>query len=121
ALAMCESRCGSGDPVSVQTPAANTLLGERLPAAKAKQHGLVTDVLPADELDARVEAAVAKLANGPRRATELTKRALNRAALAALDGALAAEKVGQSELLEAPDFAEGAAAMLQKRKPVFAD
>ncbi|MBF6133908.1 enoyl-CoA hydratase/isomerase family protein [Nocardia otitidiscaviarum] len=97
------------------------LLGERLPAAKAKQHGLVTDVLPADELDARVEAAVAKLANGPRRATELTKRALNRAALAALDGALAAEKVGQSELLEAPDFAEGAAAMLQKRKPVFAD
>lgn len=97
------------------------LLGERLPAAKAKEYGLITGVLSDEELDAKVEAAVAKLANGPRRATELTKRALNEAALASLDGALAAEKVGQSELLESADFAEGAISMLQKRKPVFAD
>ncbi|NNH71782.1 enoyl-CoA hydratase [Nocardia uniformis] len=97
------------------------LLGERLPATRAKEYGLITDVLSDADLDARVEAVVAKLAGGPRRATELTKRALNEAALASLDGVLAAEKVGQSELLEAADFAEGAAAMLQKRKPVFED
>ncbi|MBF6171498.1 enoyl-CoA hydratase [Nocardia blacklockiae] len=95
------------------------LLGERLPATEAERRGLLTRVLPADELDATVEAAAAKLAAGPRRALELTKRALNQAALTALDTALAAEKSGQAELLRSPDFVEGATAMLQKRKAVF--
>ncbi|TQM28836.1 enoyl-CoA hydratase-related protein [Nocardia bhagyanarayanae] len=97
------------------------LLGERLPASAGKRAGLFTAVLPDDELDAAVEAAVAKLAAGPRRALELTKKALNQATLTALDAALAAEKTGQSELLASPDFREGATAMLTKRKPVFAD
>ncbi len=56
---------------------------------------------------------------GPRRALELTKRALNGAALGALDRALEVEKAGQVELLQSADFLEGATAMLQKRKPVF--
>ncbi|MEU8896760.1 enoyl-CoA hydratase-related protein [Nocardia sp. NPDC048505] len=97
------------------------LLGERLPAPAAKQAGLFTAVLAEDELDAKVEAAAAKLAAGPRRALELTKQALNNATLGALDAALAAEKAGQSELLQSPDFFEGATAMLTKRKPVFQD
>ncbi|MFC9892530.1 enoyl-CoA hydratase [Nocardia sp. NPDC127579] len=97
------------------------LLGERLPAPAAKQAGLFTAVLTDDELDAKVEAAAAKLATGPRRALELTKRALNNATLGALDTALAAEKAGQTELLQSPDFFEGATAMLTKRQPVFGD
>ncbi|WP_433757312.1 enoyl-CoA hydratase-related protein [Nocardia sp. CA-135398] len=97
------------------------LLGERLPAPAAKAAGLFTAVVPADELDAKVEAAAAKIAAGPRRALELTKKALNAATLSALDSTLAAEKSGQSELLQSPDFFEGATAMLTKRKPVFAD
>ncbi|GAA5043765.1 enoyl-CoA hydratase-related protein [Nocardia callitridis] len=97
------------------------LLGERLPAPEAKQAGLFTAVLADDELDAKVEAAAAKLAAGPRRALELTKRALNHATLTALDTALADEKTGQIELLHSADFLEGATAMLTKRNPVFAD
>ncbi|MFI6997611.1 enoyl-CoA hydratase-related protein [Nocardia sp. NPDC050175] len=97
------------------------LLGERLPAPAAKQAGLFTAVLPEAELDARVEAAAAKIATGPRRALELTKQALNQATLTSLDPALAAEKSGQAELLTSPDFLEGATAMLTKRKPVFED
>ncbi|MFI2561725.1 enoyl-CoA hydratase [Nocardia farcinica] len=97
------------------------LLGERLPATEAARAGLFTAVLPATELDAAVEAAAQKIATGPRRALELTKRALNQATLAALDETLATEKAGQTELLQSPDFAEGATAMLTKRKPVFAD
>ncbi|MBF6327627.1 enoyl-CoA hydratase-related protein [Nocardia transvalensis] len=96
------------------------LLGERLPVTEARKYGMLTGVVPAAELDARVEAALERLANGPRRALELTKRALNQAALGSLDAALAAEKSGQIELLQSPDFFEGAAAMLQKRKAVFA-
>ncbi|WP_051132805.1 enoyl-CoA hydratase-related protein [Nocardia paucivorans] len=98
------------------------LLGERLPAPAAHEAGLFTAVLPnVDELDAAVEAAVDKIAHGPRRALELTKKALNRATLTALDTALADEKTGQVELLRSPDFFEGAAAMLGKRKAVFAE
>ncbi|MEU1206883.1 enoyl-CoA hydratase-related protein [Nocardia sp. NPDC005825] len=97
------------------------LLGERLPARKALEHSLIAGVYSDEELDAKVEAVIAKLAHGPRRALELTKRALNAAALTSLEAALDAEKTGQCELLGSGDFAEGAAAMLQKRKAVFAE
>ncbi|WP_067543685.1 enoyl-CoA hydratase-related protein [Nocardia crassostreae] len=97
------------------------LLGQRLPVAEAATHGLITGVYSAAELDAKVEAAADKLAHGPRRALELTKRALNGAALAALDAALAEEKTGQVELLDSADFAEGVAAMLGKCKAVFTE
>ncbi|WP_280234116.1 enoyl-CoA hydratase-related protein [Nocardia cyriacigeorgica] len=95
------------------------LLGKRLPATAAKDAGLLTAALPVDELDGAVEAAVSTIAAGPRRALELTKKALNLATLAALDEVLAAEKTGQVELLDSADFREGAAAMLGKRKAVF--
>jgi enoyl-CoA hydratase/carnithine racemase len=95
------------------------LLGERLPARAAKEAGLITAVVTADELDAKVEAAARKLSEGPRRAQELTKRAVNAATLTALDGALDREKEGQVELLSSADFIEGVTAMLTKRKPVF--
>ncbi|MFR9752325.1 enoyl-CoA hydratase [Nocardia sp. 004] len=97
------------------------LLGERLPAPAAAAAGLFTAVVPDDELDAVVQTAVAKIATGPRRALELTKKALNQATLSALDTALDAERAGQIELLHSADFAEGATAMLTKRKPVFTD
>ncbi|MEU1523050.1 enoyl-CoA hydratase-related protein [Nocardia rhamnosiphila] len=98
------------------------LLGERLPAPAARAEGLLTEVLATtEELDAAVEAAAEKISQGPRRALELTKKALNRATLGALDSALADEKAGQVELLQSPDFFEGAGAMLGKRKAVFAE
>ncbi|HEY5854417.1 MAG TPA: enoyl-CoA hydratase [Aldersonia sp.] len=95
------------------------LLGKRLAAREAKAAGLITDVVADEEIDARVEAAARKIANGPRRALELTKRAVNAAALSALEDALAREHEGQTELLTSSDFVEGVAAMLGKRKPEF--
>ncbi|MGQ4597155.1 enoyl-CoA hydratase-related protein [Nocardia sp. R6R-6] len=97
------------------------LLGERLPAAAAEAAGLFTAVVADHELDDAVQAAVEKIAAGPRRALELTKQALKQATLTSLDAALDTEKAGQAELLRSPDFTEGATAMLSKRKPVFAD
>jgi len=61
-----------------------------------------------------------RLAAGPRRALQLTKQALTAATLAGVDDALARENTGQRELLVGPDFAEGARAMLEKRRPRFA-
>ncbi|MFE3546355.1 enoyl-CoA hydratase [Nocardia sp. NPDC059177] len=96
------------------------LLGARLPAPEAAAAGLINRSLPADEIDAEIDAVAAKLAAGPRRALELTKAALNAATLVELDAALAREKAGQSELLVSPDFLEGMTAMLTRRAPRFA-
>ncbi|MBM4725918.1 enoyl-CoA hydratase [Rhodococcus hoagii] len=95
------------------------LLGQRLSAAEADRSGLVSRTLPDGELLDHARAVAGRLATGPRRALELTKRALAAATLAALDDALERERAGQAELLASPDFAEGAAAMLQKRKPHY--
>ncbi|WP_137726288.1 enoyl-CoA hydratase [Prescottella subtropica] len=93
------------------------LLGERVSAADADRIGLISRTLPDDELAGHARAVAARLAAGPRRALELTKRALNAVTLDALDRALEREHRGQAELLASADFAEGAAAMLQKRPP----
>lgn len=95
------------------------LLGERLPATEAKAVGLITDVVADDEIDARVDKAAQKIANGPRRALELTKRAVNAVALSSFEDALAREHEGQIELLTSSDFVEGVSAMLGKRKAHF--
>ncbi|HET8993654.1 MAG TPA: enoyl-CoA hydratase [Rhodococcus sp. (in: high G+C Gram-positive bacteria)] len=96
------------------------LLGERLSAADADRFGLVARTLPDGGLAAHVDAVAARTASGPRRALALTKQALNNTTLSVLDDALAFEKAGQVELLASADFAEGAMAMLQKRRPDFA-
>lgn len=95
------------------------LCGDAVPAAEAKQVGLAIDVVPADELRAVAEKLARRLARGPRRALELTKRAVTAATLAQLDTALEVEHEGQVELLQSADFAEGVASMLEKRRPTF--
>ncbi|MHA4848952.1 enoyl-CoA hydratase [Rhodococcus sp. MSC1_016] len=95
------------------------LLGERLGAPEAEREGLIAGVLPVGELAAHVDAVAAKLAHGPRRAVELTKRALTASTLTALEGALEREKAGQTELLQGQDFVEGVTAMLGKRAARF--
>src|SRR5699024_2807680 len=57
------------------------LLPDRLPAADAARARLITCCVPDAELAQRVDEAAARLASGPRRALELTKRAVNAAAL----------------------------------------
>ncbi|MFD4294100.1 enoyl-CoA hydratase [Rhodococcus sp. NPDC058532] len=95
------------------------LLGERLGAVDAHAAGLITRVLPPDDLAAHVDAVAATLAAGPRRAIELTKRSLTAATLDRVEEALARETEGQAELLGSADFREGAAAMLARRRPRF--
>ncbi|TJZ73908.1 enoyl-CoA hydratase [Rhodococcus oryzae] len=95
------------------------LLGRKLGAADAAAAGLIARVLAEDELASHVDAVAARLARGPRRAIELTKRSLTAATLARIDEAIERETEGQVELLAAPDFREGVAAMLGGRAPEF--
>ncbi|PTR44103.1 enoyl-CoA hydratase/carnithine racemase [Rhodococcus sp. OK611] len=95
------------------------LLGRKLGATDAAAAGLIARVLPEGELSSHVRAVAAKLSRGPRRAIELTKRALTTTTLARIDETLERETEGQIELLAAPDFREGVAAMLGGRAPEF--
>jgi enoyl-CoA hydratase len=53
------------------------LLGERMPAARAYQYGMVNEIVPRDELRAKVAAMATELATRPRLGNWLTKQALN--------------------------------------------
>jgi enoyl-CoA hydratase len=80
---------------SLQLAKEYALTGERIPAARAAEIGLVNHVCADDTVLDEAMACARKIAALPRRATEDTKRILNihleRAVLAAVDFALAAE------------------------------
>ena len=108
-------------PAAVGRSIASRMLlrGDAVSAAEAKDVGLAVDVLPAADLRAGAAKLARRLARGPRRALELTKRSVAGATLAELDAALAREHEGQCELLVSADFAEGVSSILEKRRPSF--
>lgn len=95
------------------------LLGEPLPAAEAYAAGLVSHLVPDDELAAYVSSLAARLAAGPPLALAATKKAVNAATLPHLDAALERERSGQAVLLRTADAAEGMRAFSERRRPVF--
>jgi enoyl-CoA hydratase/carnithine racemase len=80
---------------SLQLAKEYALTGERIPAARAAEIGLVNHVCPDAEVVERAIECARRIAALPRRAVEDTKRVLNlhmqRAVLASIDFALAAE------------------------------
>lgn len=80
---------------SLQLAKEYALTGDRIPAERAAQMGLVNHVVPAGEVLDQALACARKIARLPRRAVEDTKRILNlhleRAVLATIDFALTAE------------------------------
>jgi enoyl-CoA hydratase/carnithine racemase len=80
---------------SLQLAKEYALTGERIPAARAAEIGLVNHVCPDDEVMAQARACADRIAGLPQRAVEDTKRVINlhleRAVLATIDYALTAE------------------------------
>ena len=80
---------------SLQLAKEYALTGDRIPARRAAEIGLVNHVCPDDEVLEQAMACARRIAALPQRATEDTKRLLNlhleRAVLATLDFALTAE------------------------------
>ncbi|MGY1883775.1 MULTISPECIES: enoyl-CoA hydratase-related protein [unclassified Blastococcus] len=95
------------------------LLAEKMPAEEALACGLAALVVDDDRLQADGAELAARLAAGPPAALARTKAAINAASLGELEPALEREASGQAELAATADFAEGVAAFLGRRPPVF--
>lgn len=95
------------------------ITAERVPAARALEWGLVSRVVPGEQLPEIAAAYARQLAEGPTLAFGLTKRAMNRAWDTSLDEALAYEAYLQEVAGRSHDNREGVAAFLEKRSPNF--
>jgi 2-(1,2-epoxy-1,2-dihydrophenyl)acetyl-CoA isomerase len=95
------------------------LLGERIPAQKALEWGLVNYVHPDDRLMEEADALVEHLAAGPTRSYAGSKKALNNMLYPDLDGQLDLEAELQHALARTRDFTEGVSAFVEKRDAAF--
>jgi 2-(1,2-epoxy-1,2-dihydrophenyl)acetyl-CoA isomerase len=95
------------------------MLGERLPAAKALEWGLINRVVADESLQAEALALAAKLAAGPTRSYAGTKRQLNSWLYSRMAEQLELEAQIQQEMAGSADFLEGAMAFVEKRPARF--
>jgi 2-(1,2-epoxy-1,2-dihydrophenyl)acetyl-CoA isomerase len=95
------------------------MLGERIPARKALEWGLINRVTADDELETVVDALAAKLAAGPTRAYAGIKRQLNHWLFTRMAQQLDLEASIQQQSAASGDFLEGVQAFLEKRPAAF--
>ncbi len=95
------------------------LTARMVPAEEACRLGLVTEVVPAESLATRTQSlATALLANSPA-SLRATKQLLKEQNRSWLDQALRAATHANAQIRSTPDFHEGVAAFLEKRKPLW--
>jgi methylglutaconyl-CoA hydratase len=95
------------------------LTGRIIEAAEAKEYGLVTEVVPAERLlDRARELSKTLIAASPSSLTR-AKRLLVSSAAAGLDADLERAILENARIRCTPDFQEGVASFLEKRRPVW--
>ena len=97
----------------------SSLLGERIPALKALEWGLINRVAAEDVFDAEVDALAERLATGPTASYAGSKRQLNAWIYRGMEEQLELEATIQQEMAASGDFLEGVQAFLGKRPPEF--
>jgi methylglutaconyl-CoA hydratase len=95
------------------------LTGRVFDAAEAYRLGLVNEVVQPDALEGRMLALVQTLAANSPESLASTKRLLAAQNKVWLDAAIALGMEANARSRETPDFKEGVAAFLEKRKPLW--
>jgi 2-(1,2-epoxy-1,2-dihydrophenyl)acetyl-CoA isomerase len=95
------------------------LLGDRFDAPTAERLGIVNRVVPAASLEAETTRIANRLAAGPTTVYARTKALLNGSLNASLESQLQREAEAFARSASEPDFQEGLAAFIGKRKPAF--
>jgi 2-(1,2-epoxy-1,2-dihydrophenyl)acetyl-CoA isomerase len=95
------------------------MLGDRLPADKAAEWGLIWQSVADEMLMAEAMQTAQRLAKGPALAYRELKRVLEDATQNTLTAQLENERVTQRMLGDTADFREGVTAFLTKREPSF--
>lgn len=95
------------------------LTGAAISGAEAAAIGLVSEALPADQLDARVDALARELAEGAAVAIRLTKKSVNMALRQQMDALIEAHLGFETMSHLTNDHREAVAAFGEKRSPVF--
>jgi 2-(1,2-epoxy-1,2-dihydrophenyl)acetyl-CoA isomerase len=96
-----------------------TMLGEKLPAAKAIEWGLIHKCVAGDALAFEARSLAERLANGPTKALGAMKNNLAHAQQHSLASTMQAEAEAQCDVAATDDAKEGIGAFLEKRKPEF--
>jgi 2-(1,2-epoxy-1,2-dihydrophenyl)acetyl-CoA isomerase len=96
-----------------------SMLGERLPAQKALEWGLINRVVADGSLLEETATLAARLAGGPTRSYAGTKRQLNNWLYSRMGEQLDLEAQIQQEMAGSDDFLEGAMAFVERRQARF--
>jgi 2-(1,2-epoxy-1,2-dihydrophenyl)acetyl-CoA isomerase len=94
-------------------------MGTKVKASEAAAMGLVSMVVPADQLDTAVKRYTDYYAQAPTKAIGLIKKMLNKSATSTLEEMLDYEAYCQEIAGSSADYKEGVKAFLEKRKAVF--
>ncbi len=93
----------------------------RIPAARARELGLVHEVVAGKELEARAWVRAKELADGPTFAYGWMKRLMVSAFSSSLESQMMLERRGAVEAAEGTELPEGIRAFREKRPPRFED
>lgn len=105
--------------IGFQKASALCMLGDKITAIEAEQMGMIYKSVTAESFDEFVNKTALKLAQLPTKALGLTKTLLNASINNNLEQQLTLESKYQIEAAQTADYAEGVAAFMEKRQPIF--
>lgn len=96
-----------------------SLTGDTIDAVEAERIGLITRVVPPDELSAAVNALADRIAANPPQSLRYTKRLLREAQRTSLDSVFELSAAFQAIVQRTGDHREAVNAMIEKRPPTY--